>query len=75
MSDHGCSYKNGLQVLHLNLSLHSRMRSMTSEQLRRKYGVAVDHIRYVVVDADGGFTSANYFEISVFRMAIFLIRR
>ena len=47
MSDHGCSYKNGLQDLDLNISLHSHMRSMTSEQLRRKYGVTVDHIRYV----------------------------
>ena len=53
MSDHGCSYKNGLQDLDLNISLRSHMRSMTSEQLRRKYGVTVDHIRYVVVDADG----------------------
>ena len=53
MSDHGCSYKNGLQDLDLNISLHSHMRSITSEQLRRKYGVTVDHIRYVVVDADG----------------------
>lgn len=49
------------------MPFHSHMRSLTSEQLRCKYGVTVDHIRYVVVDADGGFTSANDFEIPAFR--------
>ena len=72
MSDHGCSYKNGLQDLDLNISLHSHMRSMTSEQLRRKYGVTVDHIRYVIVDADGGFTSANDSRFQHFERLFFL---